>query len=287
MVILLLFYTNLKLPGIEGYTDRWLERSMGIMDISPAPMAIHNDGKQRMFFACDDGDGDGKGKVYAYDSDWNLMWTRDVGIIKKVTKDEPMKTKGKEERKKCKEVGISISGAVFKPLRQFENGIEDFNPVITGGIFIEGTRLHLRCLLSYYSPIRTTYVEILDDNGIPISVEYFLEILESNIMLNCVEYTFKNITFSCGSGIIIGCSALDSRIGRGPIKRNFFYPITFGVSFNTLFALHLGENIYITPYMNAKHYVFTKKDSPYFRVEGISGGIGIEYHFKTSKRWRR
>ncbi|RLG00640.1 hypothetical protein DRN58_03215 [Thermococci archaeon] len=78
MVILLLFYTNLKLPGIEGYTDRWLERSMGIMDISPAPMAIHNDGKQRMFFACDDGDGDGKGKVYAYDSDWNLMWAKKV-----------------------------------------------------------------------------------------------------------------------------------------------------------------------------------------------------------------
>ena len=78
MVILLLFYTNLKLPGIEGYTDRWLERSMGIMDISPALMDINNDGKQEMFFACDDGDGDGKGKVYAYDSDWNLMWVKDV-----------------------------------------------------------------------------------------------------------------------------------------------------------------------------------------------------------------
>ena len=115
---------------------------------------------------------------------------------------------------------------------------------------------------------------IMDISPALISVEYFWEILESNIMLNCVEYTFKNITFSCGSGIIIGCSALDSRIGRGPIKRNFFYPITFGVSFNTLFTLHLGENIYITPYMNAKHYVFTKKDEPYFRVEGISGGIG-------------
>ena len=78
MVILLLFYTNLKIPGIEGYTDRGLESSIGIMDISPALMDINNDGKQGMFFACDDGDGDGKRKVYAYDSDWNLMWTKDV-----------------------------------------------------------------------------------------------------------------------------------------------------------------------------------------------------------------
>jgi len=80
MFILLLFYTNLKLSGVESYTglNRGLESFIGIMNISPVLMDINNDGKQEIFFACDDGDGDGKGKVYAYDSDWNLMWTKDV-----------------------------------------------------------------------------------------------------------------------------------------------------------------------------------------------------------------
>ncbi|HDI83369.1 MAG TPA: hypothetical protein ENF18_06215, partial [candidate division WOR-3 bacterium] len=58
-------------PGSVVYTE-------GIMDISPALMDINDDGKQEIFFACDDGDGDGKGKVYAYDSDWNLMWAKNV-----------------------------------------------------------------------------------------------------------------------------------------------------------------------------------------------------------------
>ncbi len=102
MVILLLFYTNLKLPGIEGYTDRWLESSMGIMDISPPPMAINNDGKQGMFFACDDGDGDGKGKVYAYDSDWNLMRIRYVGASEEDTKNEPIKTEREKNGRNAK-----------------------------------------------------------------------------------------------------------------------------------------------------------------------------------------
>ena len=50
----------------------------GIMDLTPALMDIDNDGRQEIFLACDDGDGDGKGKVYAYDSDWNLMWAKKV-----------------------------------------------------------------------------------------------------------------------------------------------------------------------------------------------------------------
>ena len=50
----------------------------GSLGISPVLMEINNNGKQEMFFACDDGDGDGYGKVYAYDSDWNLMWSEDV-----------------------------------------------------------------------------------------------------------------------------------------------------------------------------------------------------------------
>ena len=50
----------------------------GIMDVSPALMDIDGDGKQEIFLACDDGDGDGKGRVYAYDSDWNMLWSKKV-----------------------------------------------------------------------------------------------------------------------------------------------------------------------------------------------------------------
>lgn len=50
----------------------------GPMDISPVLKDINGDGKQEIFLACDDGDGDGKGRVYAYDSDWNMLWSKKV-----------------------------------------------------------------------------------------------------------------------------------------------------------------------------------------------------------------
>ncbi|RKX68836.1 hypothetical protein DRP53_09890, partial [candidate division WOR-3 bacterium] len=50
----------------------------GSIHITPALMDIDRDGKQEVFLACDDGDDDGYGMAYAFDSDWNLLWSKEV-----------------------------------------------------------------------------------------------------------------------------------------------------------------------------------------------------------------
>ncbi|MCK4526703.1 hypothetical protein KAW18_04975 [candidate division WOR-3 bacterium] len=39
---------------------------------------INIDSKQEIFLTCEGGGGDGKGSAYFYDSDWNMLWSRDV-----------------------------------------------------------------------------------------------------------------------------------------------------------------------------------------------------------------
>jgi len=97
------------------------------------------------------------------------------------------------------------------------------------------------------------------------------------------EYDFKGISFSYGIGGIIGYGALYSTMLGRDMKYVFSYPPTFGASLNISFTFPIRKNISISFDVNAKHYVFTKSDEPFFKMEGLSGRLGVEYYFPIKK----
>jgi len=244
---------------------------------------INNDGKQEIFLACDDGNGVGKGKVYANDSVWNLLWSKDTETINVNSESKPVEPKSKEIGEKYKEIGIGISGSIFKSIQQYENSIEGWNPVVSGKIFYRAQNHHLSCLFSYYPLMYTTYIR-RSNGGAPISITYYLGIWECNLIPAIFEYDFKGISFSFGNGIIIGYGVLYSKMAGEDVKYLFSYPSTFGTSLNISFTSHIKKNISINFDINAKHYVLMKSNEPSFKMEGISGGLGVEYHFPIQKR---
>ena len=185
--------------------------------------------------------------------------------------------------KESKRLGFGISGSFFRTTRQYENALESWNPIVSGKISLRDQNLHLCCIFSYYFPMYTDYIRIID-NGVPISVTYHLEVWECNLLPASFLYDFKNITFSFGNGIIIGYGALNSSMSGHSMNRSFFYPLSFGVSLNSSFTFSFRKNISITLDIDAKHYVFMKRNEPSFKVEGITGGVGLEYYFPIPKR---